>query len=131
MATKKRITPEELDNLISVGNPQISPDGSQILYTRKSVKDGINHTTVWIASTTGSNKPRELTTDGKDGMPRWSPDGTKVAFMRAGESGCQVFTIDMDGGEAQQLTHFPEGIISEMKWSSTGSCLAVSFRKTQ
>lgn len=131
MATKKRITPEELDNLISVGNPQISPDGSQILYTRKSVKDGINHTTVWIASTKGSKKPRELTTDGKDGMPRWSPDGTKVAFMRAGESGCQVFTIDMDGGEAQQLTHFPEGTISEMKWSSTGSCLAVSFRKTE
>ena len=77
MAQKKLITPEELDNLISVGNPQISPDGSQMLYTHKRVKDGVNHTTIWVASTKGSRIPRELTTGGKDGLPRWSPDGNK------------------------------------------------------
>jgi len=114
MAKKKLITPEELDNLVSVGNPQISPDGSQMLYTRKCVKDGVNHTTIWIAGTKGSKKPRQLTTNGKDGMPRWSPDGTQVAFIRGGETGIQIYTIDMDGGEAQQLTNFPEGTIAEL-----------------
>ena len=87
MAKKKLVTPKELDNLISVGNPQTNPDGSQILYTRKCVKDGNNHTTIWIAQTKGLKKPRELTTDGKDGMPRWSPDGSQVAFVRGSESG--------------------------------------------
>ena len=82
MAKKKLITPKELDNLISVGNPQISPDGSQILYTRKCVKDGRNHTTIWMAQTKGSNKAREITTDRKDGMPRWSPDGSKIVFTK-------------------------------------------------
>ncbi|MFT5206021.1 MAG: Tol biopolymer transport system component, partial [Phycisphaerales bacterium] len=109
MATKKLITPEELDNLISVGNPQISPDGAQILYTRKCVKDGVNNTTIWVAPTKGPKKPRELTTSGKDGMPRWSPDNSQVAFLRSSESGSQIYTIDMEGGEAQQLTNFPEG----------------------
>jgi len=131
MANKILITPEELDNLVSVGNPQISPDGSQLLYTRKCVKDGINHTTIWVAATKGSKKPRELTTSGKDDMPRWSPDGTQVAFMRGGESGSQIFTIDMGGGEAQQLTNFPEGAISEMQWCPKGCKLAVSYRKTE
>ena len=131
MATKQLITPEELDNLISVGNPQISPDGAQILYTRKCVKDGVNNTTIWVAPTKGPKKPRELTTSGKDGMPRWSPDNSQVAFLRSGESGSQIYTIDMEGGEAQQLTNFPEGTINEFTWSPTGGCLAVSYRQTE
>ena len=131
MAKKKLVTPKELDNLISVGNPQINPDGSQILYTRKCVKDGNNHTTIWIAQTKGLKKSRELTTDGKDGMPRWSPDGSQVAFVRGSESGSQVCTIDMAGGEASQLTNLPEGAIGEMQWSPKGDSLAVSFRQTE
>ena len=131
MAKKKLITLEELDNLVSVGNPQIAPDGKQILYTKKCVKDGVNHTSIWIAQTKGSKKPRALTTDGKDGMPRWSPDGSQVAFIRSSNSGSQIFTIDMDGGEAQQLTNLPEGTISELKWCPKGCKLAISYRKTQ
>ena len=131
MTKKKLITPEELDNLVSVGNPQIAADASQILYTRKCAKDGVNHTTIWLAQTKGTVKPRELTTGGKDRMPRWSPDGTKVAFIRESKTGSQIYTIDMDGGEAQQLTHFPEGSITEMQWSPTNGSLAVSYRKTE
>jgi dipeptidyl aminopeptidase/acylaminoacyl peptidase len=131
MATKKLITPEELDNLVSVGNPQISPDGSQILYTRKCVKDGVNCTTIWVAQTITSKNPRELTTNGKDGVPRWSPDGSQIAFVRGSKSGSQVFLIDTDGGEAQQLTNFPEGAISELKWSPANNSLAVTYRKTE
>ena len=89
MVKKKLITPEELDNLVSVGSPQISPDGSQLLYTRKCVKDGTNYSTIWVAATKGSKKPRELTTDGKDGMPLWSPDGSQVAFLRGSQTGSQ------------------------------------------
>ena len=131
MAKKKLITPEELDNLVSVGNPQISPDGAQILYTKKCVKDGMNHTSIWIAQTKGSKQPRALTAQGKESTPRWSPDGNQVAFIRGNESGSQIFAIDMNGGEAQQLTNFPEGTISEMQWSPEGCCLAISYRQTE
>ena len=98
MAKKKLITPEDIDNLVSVGNPKISPDGSQILYTKKCVKDGRNNTTIWVAQTKGSKLPRQLTNDGKDGLPQWSPDGSQVAFIRGSESGGQIFMIDMSGG---------------------------------
>jgi len=131
MAKKKLITPEELDNLISVGDPQISPDGMQLLYTKKCVKDGVNHTTIWLAQTKGAKKPREMTTDGKDSMPRWSPDGSQVAFVRGSDEGSQIFTIDMDGGEAQQLTNFPEGAMNEIKYSPQGDSIAVSYRQTE
>ena len=131
MAKKILITPEELDNLVSVGDPQLSPDGTQILYTKKIVKDGVNHTTIWLAQTIGSKKPRELTTDGKDSMPRWSSDGLQVVFVRGSDEGSQIYTIDMQGGEAQQLTHFPEGAINEINYSPQGGSMAVSYRQTE
>jgi dipeptidyl aminopeptidase/acylaminoacyl peptidase len=133
MAHKKRITAEELDNLISVGDPQISPDGSHILYTKKCVKDGLNHKTIWIATTKGKRATRALTTDGKDGLPRWSPDGSRIAFVRGNESGSQIYTIEMSGGEPAPLTKFPEGVISEVQWcpSAERCTLAVSFRQTE
>ena len=131
MAKKKLITPEELDNLIALGNPQISPDGTYILYTKKCVKEGVNNTSIWIAHVNNSKKPRALTTGGKESVPRWSPDGKSVAFIRNSESGSQIFAIDMNGGESQQLTNFPEGTISEMQWSPRGCCLAVSYRQTE
>ena len=131
MAKKKLITAEELDNIISVGDPQISPDGSQILYTKRCVKNGNNHTSIWIAQTKGSKTPRALTSNDKDGSPRWSPDGNTVAFLRGSESGSQIYTIEMAGGEASALTRFPEGVISEMKWSPKGDSLAVSYRRTE
>ena len=39
--------------------------------------------------------------------------------------------IDMDGGEAQQLTNLPEGVISQMLWCPKGCQLAISYRKTE
>ena len=131
MAKKKLITPEDIDNLVSVGNPKISPDGSQILYTKKCVKDGRNNTTIWVAQTKGSKLPRQLTNDGKDGLPQWSPDGSQVAFIRGSESGGQIFMIDMSGGEAIQLTNFKEGSIASISWCPNGCKLAVSYRQTE
>ncbi len=131
MAKKKLITREEIDNLVSVGNPNISPDGSQILYTKKCVKDGRNHTTIWVAQTKGSKLPRQLTNNGMDGSPHWSPDGSQVAFIRSSETGSQIFMIDMTGGEAIQLTNFKEGSIASISWCPSGCKLAVSYRQTE
>ena len=130
MAKKKLITPEELDNLASLGDPQISPDGTQVLYTNKCVQKCVSHCTIWLAANKDKATPRELTTNGKDGLARWSPDGQRVAFARGSEEGSQIYTIDMMGGEPVQLTDFPEGTIASIEWSPSGNALAVSFRKT-
>jgi len=130
MRKKKLITAEDLLNLVSVGDPQISPDGSQVLYTKKIAKDVRNHISIWVALAKGNDTPRALTNEGKDSMPRWSPDGTKVAFVRGGKSGANIYVIDMHGGEPAQLSNFPEGVISAMKWCPNGKSLAVSYRQT-
>ena len=40
MAKKKLITPIDIDELSSIGNPSISPDGTKIIYSKKIVKEG-------------------------------------------------------------------------------------------
>ena len=130
MSKKKLITPEELNNLVLVGNPNISPNGKHIAYTRKTLNENQNKTSIWCVSTDGKAPPIQLTTGDKDSNPQWSPCGSKIAFTRSSNEGAQIFTISMTGGEAQQLTTLKEGSIGAMKWSPSGESLAISYRET-
>ena len=81
----------------TVGEPKVSPDGSQVIFTRRSV-DKIKDTfesTLWIMSADGG-KLRFLS---KGSNPVWSPDGTRIAFMLEGEPGVQLHVRYMDAEE--------------------------------
>ena len=79
----------------NVGDPQLSPDGSQIVYTRSWVNrlEDKWESALWIMNADGS-KNRFLA---KGSNARWSPDGTRIAYFAAGEpKGTQVFVRWMD-----------------------------------
>src|ERR1044072_3060500 len=88
----------------SIASPQISPDGSQIVYTRRWT-DKVNdkdESDVWIVNSDGS-KNRFLV---KGSSPEWSPDGKRIVYVANGQpSGAQIFVKWMDTGEENQQTH--------------------------
>src|SRR5436190_18483171 len=104
-AEKRPITETDLYSFEWVANPQISPDGARVLYTRVTVnakRDGYE-TALWIAPMSGG-QPRVVSAGPKDSSPRWSPDGRTVAFLRGGEKDgkpqpAQIWLLAMDGGE--------------------------------
>lgn len=106
-----------------VGSPQISPDGSQIIYTRSHVNklEDRFDSELWIMQADGS-KHRFLT---KGSSPRWSPDGTRIAYLAEGEpKGSQLFVRWMDAeGASSQITHVQE-TPSSFTWSPDGTALA-------
>jgi dipeptidyl aminopeptidase/acylaminoacyl peptidase len=113
-------------DLESVSGPQISPDGSQVVYTRGWV-DKMNDTresSIWIMSSDGS-KNRFLV-DGSG--PLWSPDGTRIAYTATGEpEGTQVFVRWMDDeGATSQITRLEESP-SGIRWSPDGEHLSFSM----
>lgn len=109
----------------TVQSPQISPDGSQIIYTRRWT-DKVNdkyESDIWIMNSDGS-KNRFLV---KGGSPEWSPDGRRILYVTNGQpSGSQIFVKWMDTGEETQLTHL-ERSPSNLEWSPDGRRIAFNM----
>ncbi|HEX6898272.1 MAG TPA: S9 family peptidase [Thermoanaerobaculia bacterium] len=129
-AAKRPITETDLFKFIWITDPQISPDGRQVVFTRVTVnekKDGYD-TALWIASTDGGEPPRSFTSGPRDSSPRWSPDGTRIVFSRSAEKDgkrqpAQLFLIPTRGGEAVALTDMPDGAGGPV-WSPDGKTIA-------
>src|SRR5450631_3075143 len=101
---KRNITETDIYAFHWIANAQISPDGSQVIYTEVKVtpKHDNYETSMWIVSTEPRSVARPFTSHNGDGGATWSPDGKSVAFVRAPEGGRgQIYVLAMDGGEAR------------------------------
>src|SRR6266508_622520 len=81
---------EDYLNYETVADPQVSPDGAQIVYTRRWVNqnDDKMEASLWVMNADGS-KNRFLT---KGSDAKWSPDTTRIAYTAEGDpKGPQVF----------------------------------------
>ena len=103
-----------------VANPQISPDGSQIIYTRSWV-DKINDrraSEVYIMNADGSRKRR--LTDGSS--PKWSPSSDRILFTRQVDTeGTQIFVRWMDDEGAETQVSRLENSPGNIEWSPDGN----------
>ncbi|MHC5024116.1 MAG: S9 family peptidase [Planctomycetota bacterium] len=130
--SKRRITPEDLRQFCIVSDPRIAPDGEQIVFVHKQAspkRAGEYESNLWITDV-DNGRPRQFSSGGRDRLPRWSPDGTRLVFVSGRDKPRQqIYVMEAAGGEARALTRFPEGSIGSVKWSPDGTCLAVSFRE--
>ena len=125
--SKRPVQPDDLLRFILVGDPQLSPDGSRILFTRKTVEGNKTVGQLWTVDLQGAT--RQWTSGEKgSGGGRWSADGSRVSFTSSREGSDQIHTMPADGGEAVVLTRFPEGSLGEPRLSPDGSRFAVAFR---
>jgi dipeptidyl aminopeptidase/acylaminoacyl peptidase len=125
------LAPESLLKWSYVGAPEISPDGAQIAYSGVSTDEAKDTYTssVWLADV-ATGRTRQLTFgDARDAGPRWSPDGSRLAFVSNRRGGAaQLFVLPLDaGGEARQITSLPGGA-SNPEWSPDGTKLAFTSR---
>lgn len=106
----------------TVSDPQLSPDGAQIIYTRGWI-DKVNdkrESSLWIMNADGG-KSRFLV---RGSNARWSPSGDRLAYTAQGEpKGSQIFVRYMDAeGAISQVTHV-EKAPSAVAWSPDGTRL--------
>src|ERR1051325_6074153 len=84
-SAKRPIAEQDLFRFVWVADPQLSPDGTHVAFTRVNVNekgDGYE-TSVWSVPADGSAPPTRMTVGTRDAQPRWSPDGRSLAFVRS------------------------------------------------
>jgi dipeptidyl aminopeptidase/acylaminoacyl peptidase len=102
-------TGNDLFNLEVATDPQISPDGRTIAYVRKSndIMTDKARSTIWLVDTaTGQQRPL-LAGSGSYFSPRWSPDGSRLAYVAAEGGNPQLYVRWMAGGESARITGLP------------------------
>ena len=104
---------------------QISPDGNHIVYVRVShdIMTDRARRNLWIVDATGANN-RPLRSEAKNfSSPRWSPDGTRLAYVSAAEGSPQLYVRWMDSGQTALLTNLVQAP-GAIAWSPDGKSIA-------
>jgi len=111
-------------SLPSIQDPQLSPDGTQVLFVMDGADWKANRRIGHIYRIKGDGSDQVQLTFGErgEGSPRWSPDGSQVAFVarRDGDDESQIYLLHAGGGEARRLTS-QGGAVSSVKWSRDGA----------
>lgn len=136
---KRSITEKDLFNFVWVANPQVSPDGTHVAFTRVTVDEKRTgyESSIWTVATDGVEAPVRMTNGKHDAQPRWSPDGKHLVFIRGGdkdETGKpkpgQLAMLSLGGGEAWTITDLPKGAANPV-WSPEGRRIAFLSSTTQ
>lgn len=101
--------------------PDISPDGQQIVFTRRIDASD----TLWVMNRDGSEARLIFgPPQGAGWDPVWSPDGEQILFASNRAGGVQMFTVQPDGTDQQQLTQV-ESLGGRSAWSREGASIAI------
>ncbi|HEY9498208.1 MAG TPA: S9 family peptidase [Terrimesophilobacter sp.] len=120
----------DLPLLTSVSRPSIHPDGTLAVFATSSPNLDADAYVgqLWTVPLDGSAAPRRVTRGFSDSSPRFSPDGSRIAFLRTdGENPAQLHVIDATGGEPVRITDAKLGV-SGFRWSPDGRRLAFMAR---
>lgn len=124
-------TADDILSLRLAHDPQLSPDGTRVVYVVGSyTADSTRYQNdLWLGTLATGEQRRLTSTDSDEDAPRWSPDGRTLAFLTDREApgssakGNQVWTLPLDGGEATPLTQAPAGVV-RYEWFANGTSLA-------
>ena len=123
----RAMTIDDLLAAVRVTDPQLSPDGSRVLFVRTTtdLKTGARNGDIWTVPADGSSEARELIVGDKgESTPRVSPDGRHVAFISSRAGAPQVYIADANGGGVRKITNLAMGVQPPLVFSGDGSHIA-------
>ncbi|ABF53718.1 S9 family peptidase [Sphingopyxis alaskensis] len=125
---ERRFTGADLFDLAIAADPQISPDGRHIAYVRRAndIMTDRAVSSIWLIDTATGRETPLAGQDGPAFSPRWSPDGSRLAYVSAAGGSAQLWVRWMDGGEAVRLTGLPTSP-SSLTWAPDGRSIAYTM----
>jgi len=111
-----------------VGDPEVSPDGRSIAYVRKSFDVKTDHPrgAVWLVGSDGAHA-RPLSSAASSAAPRWSPDGTRIAYLgKEADGSTQLYVYWVGSGATAAISNFTESPAG-LAWSPDGRRIAFTM----
>ena len=124
----RRFTAERVFDLEYADDPQISPDGSTIVYARKSMDKFADQVVsdLWSIDTrSGSHRPL-ISGQGSSSSVRWSPDGNRLVYLTSKNGKPELRVRYQDSGNSFSLAQLEQSPGAPV-WSPDGKTIAFSM----
>jgi len=125
--SSRAMTLNDILTAVRVGDPQLSPDGKTVLYTRTTtaMPAGARNADIWTVPSDGSGPATPLIESPKsDNTARFLPDGKHIVFISSRSGGTQAWIADADGKNAKAITALSSGVQPPLIISPDGSRIA-------
>jgi len=112
------MTPEVLWSFGRVASPQVSPDGTKILYSVSyySISENKGNSELFVMNADGSDKKQITKTATREAAAKWLKDGKHIAFLSYETGSMQLWTMNADGSDRKQISN-REGGINDFSFS--------------
>ena len=109
-------------------DPHWSPDSSKIAFVSNRTGhefDNDRNSDVWVIPAAGGTLTKISDHDGPDRSPRWSPDGTRIAFLGSVDEEDQplIYTAPAEGGKSTPISKSLDQVIGQMNWAEKGKAI--------
>jgi dipeptidyl aminopeptidase/acylaminoacyl peptidase len=124
--TGRPMTIDDLLAAVRVADPQLSPDGRTVIYTRTTtdLKSGRRNADIWRVPSDGGAASELIAGDKTENTPRVSPDGGRLAFISTRDGAAQVYVAAADGSDVRRITDLAMGVQPPLVFSPDGSKVA-------
>ena len=124
---QKAFEPLDVFGLQYVQQPQISPDGQKIVYRRMRMDIQRDKAVgnLWILNKDGSKHHKLTSFEGSESNAVWSPNGDRLAYVRATDEGSEIYLYWMENGVTARISQL-ENSPASLSWSPDGT--AIAFR---
>jgi dipeptidyl aminopeptidase/acylaminoacyl peptidase len=129
-APSRHLTGADLFNLEVASDPEIAPDGEHVAYVRRAtdILRDRTRSSIWLINVASGRQTPLAAGPGSHSQPRWSPDGTRLAYVSSnGSDGAQLYVRWMASGVTARITGMPD-TPHGIAWSPDGHRIAYTMR---
>lgn len=127
-ADKPRFSARDVFDIEYVNDPQVSPDGRQVVFVRSfmDIMTDRSYSNLWLADYDGGSLRPVSTSTVNHASPRWSPAGDRLAYLAQFDGNAEIMVRWMDTGQTARVTRLTESA-SNIAWSPGGTQIAFTM----